>query len=355
METLPRYFFELLFRMHQLGVDAPDVLIHVTSLLKPQLPQEQVIGLLQSVFKNLPTLIQNTAPSKLEELFKTSPLQEEFTFLVEFRELQQILQRISYLQLLHLTNNTIPPGPQILQLEFLQKIQHQFQIWSEERLKNLNNVLQETPLHMERRVLLEIEPEISWDLLHFLIEMLKLPVDELFGFQLWISQLGRQHLVMIVQLLSLAPPTILEVKQRLDFTNIISAPSSIPYVGGTVNAPSNVTYTTVSLSGNTPSNVPSLTPTAPPSTSEDLMEISSEPSSASQSNKPPSITSSSNTNITFPPPPPSSKGANRSLESTRAPSKVSIMANSLDKFFFFSSFYKLIFFLSIKNFSVFIN
>lgn len=306
MEGFGKECFELLVRLYGIGVEAPNLLIHLANFLKGPCPQEQIISELQSLFKNVPGLLQNTSSEqRVEDLFKTEhPFSAECALLLEFRELQQVLQETTHLQLLHLTNNTIPPGPQNLQLEYLQKIQQQFHGWNEEKLKILNNLLMETPLHMERRVLIECEPSINWEILHFLIEMLKLPLGELFSFQRWISKLSRKHLIYLVNLLSFNAPTILELKTRLDF--------------------------------NTPSYFAPLTsnpqPVASTSQQSDVMDISSSENPSRSSSATSLVPISEPHSVTFPAPPPSAKSSNQQLtQSVSSTGKTSLTVSSSDK------------------------
>lgn len=70
---------------------------------------------------------------------------------------------------------------------------------------------------MERQQFLQLEPSMPWELLHFIIEMLKLPLDELCSFQEWISKLPKNHLLIIIQLLQMEPSALLELKRRFEF------------------------------------------------------------------------------------------------------------------------------------------
>jgi len=111
--------------------------------------------------------------------------------LISIRELQELLFEISYVQLLSLTNNMIPPSSEEIQLQFINKIQEIFQGWSSEMLKQLNGALINCALHCERQQLLSMEPSIPWECLHFLIELLKMPFEELESFKNWFSSLSQ--------------------------------------------------------------------------------------------------------------------------------------------------------------------
>jgi len=214
---LQQQFYELLLCLHQLGRDNPQLLIHLTEIVEPHLSNEKRVPILGNMFQDLPAYILQQTAEQLKRTALDSPSEmQTFRLLLSFRELQQLLQQMSFLQLLHLSNNIIPPGPANLQLEFLQKAQQIFQSWSQQTLQSHHQVLADTPLHMERQQLIQLEPSIPWELLHFLIELLKLPPDELFSLQEWISKLPSKHLEIILQIIQIEPALILETKKRMD-------------------------------------------------------------------------------------------------------------------------------------------
>ncbi len=224
---LQQQLYELLVCLHQLGMEYPQILIHLASVVQPSLTQEMLVPVLRKMFEEIPQILQQNQ-QQLQKVVLDPPESLTFRLLMDFTELQQLLQQVSYLQLLHLSNNLIPPGPISQQLDFLQKAQEQFQSWTVDALQHLHQVLSETPLHMERQQLLQLEPHIPWELLHFLIELLKLPVDELFGFQKWISILPKKQLLMMLQLLNMEPSAIIEIKRRIDLAYIATATTTPP-------------------------------------------------------------------------------------------------------------------------------
>lgn len=215
---LQQQLYDLLCCLHQLGRDLPQILIHLAEMVQPELSQGRLVPVLGKMFEEIPLLLQQS-PLQFQKM-TTEPPPDLVTLrlLLDLHELQQILQQISYLQLLHLTNNIIPPGPHTMQLEFLQRAQEIFQSWSRDTLAHYHQDLSETPLHLERQRLLQLEPQVPWELLHFLIELLKLPIEELYSFREWISILPKKQLMLIVQLLQMEPSAILEIKRRMDFS-----------------------------------------------------------------------------------------------------------------------------------------
>jgi hypothetical protein len=61
-----------------------------------------------------------------------------------------------------------------------------------------------------------MEPSIPWELLHLVIELLKLPIEELYNLHTWITQITHRKLDYLIQLLQMDPAALLEIKQRLD-------------------------------------------------------------------------------------------------------------------------------------------
>ena len=217
-DSISNTLYSLLSCLHSLGVDYPQLLIQLTSILQPNLSNEMIVPLLRKMFEEIPSFLQEYNPIQLQKmLLEPNPDLLTWKIFVDFRDLQQLLHQVSYLQLLHLSNNLIPPGPLPTQLEFLLKAQEQFQAWTQESLHNLHNILSETPLHMERQQLLQLEPLVPWELLHFLIELLKLPIEELIQLQDWLCKLPKKQLLLILQLLQIEPSAaLLEIKRRLD-------------------------------------------------------------------------------------------------------------------------------------------
>lgn len=214
---LQHQLYELLMCLHQLGRDFPQILIHISEIVDPDLAADKRITVLGKMFEELPGYIIQQNPQQLQKLLLDPPLEmQTLRLLLGYRELQQLLQQMSYLQLLHLSNNIIPPGPLNLQFDFLKKVQEIFQTWSQQTISNHHQTLADTPLHMERQQLLQLEPNIPWELLHFLIELLKLPLEEIFSMQEWISKLPTNQLQIIVQTIQMEPAAILEVKRRMD-------------------------------------------------------------------------------------------------------------------------------------------
>lgn len=250
---LQQQLFDLLSSLHQLGREMPQVLIFLSELAHPQLSPERRIPALGKMFEEVPLILQN--PTTLQK-YVIEPPQDLVTLrlLLDMQEIFQILQQMTDLQMIHLTNNIIPPGPPLQQLDFLQKAQEYFQSWTQDTLLNRHNVLSDTPLHMERQQLLELEPRIPWELLHFLIELLKLPMGELYSFQQWFSKLPTKPLFMLLHLLQMEPSELLEIKRKMDTSSngpsiIVNSSYSLPNSPEGMLLPSQVAPSTPIMNG----------------------------------------------------------------------------------------------------------
>jgi len=67
---------------------------------------------------------------------------------------------------------------------------------------------------------LQLEPHLPWEILHLVIELLKLPIEELFSFQAWLTKLPPHHIRMLIQLLQIESYTLLEIKRRITSSNV---------------------------------------------------------------------------------------------------------------------------------------
>ncbi|KAL6078159.1 DNA repair protein rad10 domain-containing protein, variant 2 [Balamuthia mandrillaris] len=308
--TPNHHLHELLVKLHKLGEDLPQILIYLTQIASPKLPLNLLIPVLGQMFEGLPPFLSKTEPSRLAELiqqtasssgfgfepaeftnlFASSPDIVHLRILLDLSEIQQILAHISVLQLLHLTNNTIPPGPQENQETFIKKVQEAFQSWSPETLERYHNVLAETPLHLERQQLLQLDSQIPWEILHLIIELLKLPMEELYSFQQWITKLPPHHIRVLVQLLQIESSTLLEIKRRI-------APSPPPPLfslsSGLISSTSSASSSSSSLPLNVVRSTPAITITDDKGSATLSSALVASPSSLMFSNSPSSSPSSS--------------------------------------------------------------
>jgi hypothetical protein len=206
----------LLTSLFELGKELPQCLFSLTQIVQPQIPNEMRIPLLSKMFTEVPSVLQSLSSQQLQQLVHQPRADVvALRLLLDIFQVQKLLQTLSYLQLLHLSNNMLPPGSPQQQLDFLLKIQEYFQYWSNQTLQHYHEVLTNTPLHLERQQLLELEPQIPLECLHLLIDLIKLPLDQLQRFKQWIDSLSREQLILLVNLLQMEPAVLIEIKRRI--------------------------------------------------------------------------------------------------------------------------------------------
>jgi hypothetical protein len=204
------------------------------------------------MFEELPQLFQQVQAHNIAQfqqfLSEPPPSAVTLRLLLDLSELAHLLNQITFLQLLHLTNNAIPQGPVDYQVQFLSKLQELFQSRDRETLVHQHNVLSETPLHLEVQQLMELERSIPFELIYLYGELLKLPSEELLSLQDWLVRLPPNRIVHLVKLLLIDPSVLCEIKHRLTLPSAAAAiqaaqahlvtPSSSPAgLGFTPNSP----------------------------------------------------------------------------------------------------------------------
>lgn len=223
-------FLELVRALYQLGQEVPQYLLFLSELAEPNLNEDRT-HILGRLFEEVPQLLSNVTPLDFHKLITNVP-QSAVTMrmLVNLHKISTIFQQMSCLQILHLTNNLIPPGPLNLQVEILLTAQEHMKQWSFEKVTYLHDEIGKTSLQFERKRLLELEPRLPWELLQFFAEILKLPSNELVEFFKWFIVLDHDRINVLVQLLQLEPIIILEFKRRLTLPSSVinNQPSPVP-------------------------------------------------------------------------------------------------------------------------------
>ena len=118
ISPLQQQLSELLQCLLQLGKEFPQVLVQLAEIAQPDLPQEGAIKMLGKIFTELPPLLQDNAEQFQQWVVDPPSEFSTLKLLLDLREIQQLLSQISYLQLLQLTNNLVPPGLLLAQFEF---------------------------------------------------------------------------------------------------------------------------------------------------------------------------------------------------------------------------------------------
>jgi hypothetical protein len=215
MSSIPE-LFELVNALYQLGQELPHYLLVLSELAEPNLTQDLRTPILGKLFEEIPRLLGNITPLDFHKLIANVP-QDAVTLrmLVNMYNISTIFQQLSCLQILQLTNNVIPPGPLLMQLEVLLVAQKHMKAWTPDTPGYLHDELANTSLELERKRLLELQPKLPWELLQFFMEIIKLPKNESLDFCKWFVHLSRERVHTLVQILQFEPIIILEYKRRL--------------------------------------------------------------------------------------------------------------------------------------------
>eukprot|EP01102_Stenamoeba_stenopodia_P001918 TRINITY_DN11733_c0_g1_i1.p1 TRINITY_DN11733_c0_g1~~TRINITY_DN11733_c0_g1_i1.p1 ORF type:complete len:485 (+),score=80.75 TRINITY_DN11733_c0_g1_i1:126-1580(+) len=215
MSSLQKQLHELLCGLYYIGREMPEYLVYLSEVAQPNLPSERRIPIIGKMFEEIPKILEES-PNELEELvLNLSPDAVSFRLLIDLKEISDLLRKMSYLQLLHLTNNMLPPGPLSVQVEFISKLVRVFQGWTRASLQQSHTELAQTPLHLESEKVLSLEPQLPWELLHLIIELLKLPLDELLSLYDWIIFLTPQQMQILAKLLPIDTIYLFEIRKRL--------------------------------------------------------------------------------------------------------------------------------------------
>lgn len=203
----------------------------ISGLAEPNLPQETLHQILGKMFEEVPNFLQTITPSDFYRLTQDLP-QDAVTLRLLFNldGIAKLFQQMSYLQILHLTNNVIAPGPLQHQIDILLKVQEHFRTWTVDTLKNHHSEIGNTSLQFERKKLLELEPSIPWELLQLFVELFKLPIEELLDFVQWFARVTHEQFVPLTQILTIEPFLVLEFKRRfapLQPTSPTPAPATV--------------------------------------------------------------------------------------------------------------------------------
>jgi len=207
---------DLVKRLFALGKEVPFYLISLTQVVQPNIPDNMRVPLLGKLFSEVPSLIGDMNDSDVVQIIENPPLGAiTFRLLLDLRQIQCLLKNISYDILLQLTLslapiNSISPNQQ---LDYLEKIQKVFQTWSLESIEEYSKEIVSTPFHLQKQRLLEFDPDVIPDVIHFVIEFLKLPFDEIQVFKSWIQNLNENNLIILVNLLQMDANILIDIKK----------------------------------------------------------------------------------------------------------------------------------------------
>ncbi|EEU04116.1 IPT/TIG domain-containing protein [Dictyostelium discoideum AX4] len=217
---------ELLSNLETLAHESIQHLFFLCKVLQPHLTEELRFPLLSKMFSDMPQMIPLLSIAN-HSTYLQDPNNHAFKLFMDFKELANLLCKISYLQLFHLTNNIIPPGSPQFQFNFFLNVQEYFRLASFDRLRIFNQSLggdqslSNTYLHIQK--IMSLDSSIPIDIIHFVAGIISLPLSDLYLFHHWFSNLSKKLLAVLLALLQLDSSTVLDLKRILatsvTFTN----------------------------------------------------------------------------------------------------------------------------------------
>eukprot|EP01133_Synstelium_polycarpum_P007878 gene7878-9248_t len=206
---------ELLQSLQNLSQESIQHLFFLCRALQPHVSEEHRFPLISKMFGDVPKLIDILSPANFQS-YAQDASNHAFKLFLDFKELSNLLGRVTYIQLFQLTNNLVPPGSPQFQFSVLMRIQMYFARCSGETLTLLNGSLdtsgQPGPAHLNNQKLLQVDPSIPIDILHFVAGMMALPLSELFAFHSWFISLSKKMLAVLLAILQLESATVLDLK-----------------------------------------------------------------------------------------------------------------------------------------------
>ncbi|KYR01171.1 IPT/TIG domain-containing protein [Tieghemostelium lacteum] len=234
---------ELLTSLETLAQESVTHIFFLCRVLQPHVTEDLRFPLLSKMFSDIPQMIPMITFQNFLTQYYQDANNHAFKLFMDFKELANLLARISYLQLLHLTNNLIPPGTPQYQFNILLKIHEYFQLVPFEKLKFFNtsldgdSSLNNTFYHVQK--IINLDSSIPIEIIHFIAGIVSLPLNELLLFHQWFSQMSKKMLAVLLALLQLDSTTVLDIKRILATSIISNTPPLI--LPNPINSQSNTT------------------------------------------------------------------------------------------------------------------
>src|SRR5262249_51884994 len=147
----------------------------------------------------------------------------------------------------------LPPGPLSAQVTFFSKLQAAWAPLTSSQLKQINSTLSDTPLPQERAKLLSFCPQLPTEIIPLMINLLKLPLEEVLSLQRWLADeslnndTNREILLRVVT--GIDSMTLLAVKRRIALPSLAEdLAASSAFVTSVATAPHAVMTTSGSTS-----------------------------------------------------------------------------------------------------------
>jgi len=225
LPLMQKQLVDLLVCLHDIAAVLPQSLVYLSEVAQPELPQESRIPVLGVMFEELSKFFTGTPATELQRALASPPSDAvSLKLLIALREVALILDELSYLQLLNLANYVPQMGASGSPFAFLTNLQELLRTWDDSDLNNLHTSISKAPLHLERKKLLAMEPNIPWEMLQLMADLLKLPLEELQNLRKLMGRLNARQLEILMRLLLLDSATLMELKRRVKVTKELGPP-----------------------------------------------------------------------------------------------------------------------------------
>ena len=122
---------------HTLGL-----LTKLSSIALPNIDDKKFIDIVYTLLSQRPQFFNQQCTEEFEKLIKEPPANELcLRLLINLRDLSQILYKINYRHILHLTNSILPPGPIDTQIKFMSVIAKIFINFTNKKIEEIKGVL----------------------------------------------------------------------------------------------------------------------------------------------------------------------------------------------------------------------
>ena len=220
LDLLRKQLADLLMSLYDIGRSLPQTLVFLSEVAQPELRHGSRIPVLGSMFDELPKLFTAPRTTELDKMLIRPPNDAvSLKLLLSLREVALILDSLSYLQLLHLSNYVPNSNSPETKIAYLRNLQMLFKSWDEMALQQLHTEITSARLHEERKRLLSLDPNVPWEMLYLVTDLLKLPLPELINMRTWILRLSSSQIEILMRLLLVDSSSLMELKRRIRVTS----------------------------------------------------------------------------------------------------------------------------------------
>ncbi len=166
IDLLRKQLADLLVSLYEIGRALPQTLVFLSEVAQPDLRQGSRIPVLGSMFDELPKLFTAPRTTELDKMLMRPPNDAvSLKLLLSLRDVALILDSLSYLQLLHLSNYVPSSNSPETQVAYLRNLQMLFKSWDEVVLQHLHTEMRllmvdsSSLMELKRRIRVTSEQE----------------------------------------------------------------------------------------------------------------------------------------------------------------------------------------------------